>query len=419
MIGQRSPREPAWVLRVLLLAASVAAGFFARGRAHRPIAMETVAPPAELSAPELPASERDAPEPELIPLSQLPPPVVAEPVVAEPVVLEPVVAAAPRVEAALPQPATPGGWRLPAARSTVGAGLIFFAAVSVSLLAAALLSGSPSDSKGQPRAGADRGHRVRGFSSRALQASGRPRGSSVVARTKRNSIRVYSRPHGQRARMRLSRRIVSGKRIPLVFLVDGRRRGWLHVRLPVRPNGGRGWVRRREVALALTTYRIVIDVRRHRLTLFRLGRAIDHEPIATGGAYTPTPNGRYFITDLVRPPDPHGLYGPYAFGTSAFSSVLTNFAGGVGQIGLHGTDTPAVLGTDVSHGCIRVRNRTIRRFATRLPLGTPVRIKGGVKPQAVAAPAAPPASQTTTATASQTATASGYTRAAPAAGPGA
>lgn len=280
----------------------------------------------------------------------------------------------------VPARAATGVRRLPSARSALASAVLFLVATAVGLLAAALLSGSPSASKGQQLVEiGNRAHGPKKFSSRQLSAARRPRGSSVVARSKKDGLRVYARAHGRAPLLRLSRRIVSGKHIPLVLLVDGRRGDWLHVRLPVRPNGSRGWVRRRDVTLALTKYRIVIDVRRHRLTLFKLGRAVDHERIATGGSVTPTPSGRYFITDLLRPPDPHGLYGPFAFGTSAFSPVLTNFAGGPGQIGLHGTDTPTVLGTDVSHGCIRVSNRTIRSFAKRLPLGTPIRITGAAR----------------------------------------
>ena len=41
---------------------------------------------------------------------------------------------------------------------------------------------------------------------------------------------------------------------------------------------------------------------------------------------------------------------------------------------IHGTNKPDGVGRNVSHGCIRVRNRVIERLAAILPLGTPVRI---------------------------------------------
>jgi lipoprotein-anchoring transpeptidase ErfK/SrfK len=70
--------------------------------------------------------------------------------------------------------------------------------------------------------------------------------------------------------------------------------------------------------------------------------------------------------------DPTGPYGQYAFGLSAFSNVLCHFGGGPREIGLHGTDEPQLLGTSMSHGCIRVNNSIIGRLAGILPLGTPV-----------------------------------------------
>jgi lipoprotein-anchoring transpeptidase ErfK/SrfK len=72
--------------------------------------------------------------------------------------------------------------------------------------------------------------------------------------------------------------------------------------------------------------------------------------------------------------DRAGAYGPYAFGLSAHSNVLYSFGGGPGQIGLHGTNNPASLGTNASHGCIRISNAGITKLARLLPLGTPVTI---------------------------------------------
>ena len=98
-------------------------------------------------------------------------------------------------------------------------------------------------------------------------------------------------------------------------------------------------------------------------------------PIAVGKPSTPTPVGHFFITELLKQPDPGGVYGPYAFGTSAYSDVLMHFGnGGNGQIGIHGTDQPWVIGTSASHGCIRLYNRDIAWLSQHIPIGTPVRI---------------------------------------------
>jgi lipoprotein-anchoring transpeptidase ErfK/SrfK len=54
--------------------------------------------------------------------------------------------------------------------------------------------------------------------------------------------------------------------------------------------------------------------------------------------------------------------------------VYQEFAGGDGQVAIHGTNAPWLIGQAVSHGCIRMRNEAIARLARFLPLGTPVRV---------------------------------------------
>ena len=168
---------------------------------------------------------------------------------------------------------------------------------------------------------------------------------------------------------------------PLVLLVLDQRPGWAEVLLPVRPNGSTGWIRADHVTLATHDFRIVVELAAHRLTAYRGTQVVLSEPVAVGAADAPTPGGLYATTALLQPldragnPDPFGPYGPYAYGLSGFSEVLSRFAGGDGQLGIHGTDDPGSLGTDVSHGCIRMSNEGITLLAGTLPLGVPVEIR--------------------------------------------
>jgi lipoprotein-anchoring transpeptidase ErfK/SrfK len=162
----------------------------------------------------------------------------------------------------------------------------------------------------------------------------------------------------------------------LTLLVRQRKGGWVQTYLPNRPNGSLGWVRRGGVRLLRDPWAVTVGLRSHRLVLRRADQVIRTFPIAVGKPSTPTPTGRFFLTELLKQPDPSGAYGPYAFGTSAYSDVLLHFGTGNGQIGIHGTDQPWVIGTSASHGCIRLYNRDIVWLAQRLPLGTPVRISG-------------------------------------------
>jgi lipoprotein-anchoring transpeptidase ErfK/SrfK len=77
---------------------------------------------------------------------------------------------------------------------------------------------------------------------------------------------------------------------------------------------------------------------------------------------------------LIQAPDPTTVYGPYAYGLSSHSDALDTFEGGDAEIGIHGNNDPKVLGTNATHGCVRMDNAAITMLAKELPLGTPVDI---------------------------------------------
>ncbi|NUR92773.1 MAG: L,D-transpeptidase [Nonomuraea sp.] len=196
-----------------------------------------------------------------------------------------------------------------------------------------------------------------------------PAAGSTVAMVKGASITVYRSERGEAQRTITSPNDYGAAR---VFLVERDEGAWLRVLLPVRPNGSTGWIRRADVTLAVTPYRVEIDRKAFRFTVFDGARAVRTGKVATGEAGTPTPPGRYFFTELVKPADPGGDYGAYAFGLSGFSPVLKRFAGGPGQLAVHGTNRPSAIGTRASHGCVRVGNDDITWMAKNLAIGTPV-----------------------------------------------
>ena len=161
---------------------------------------------------------------------------------------------------------------------------------------------------------------------------------------------------------------------PLTFLVLDQQNDWVKVALPVRPNGSSGWVKLDQVSLKQTPYRLEVALGAHQLRLFKDDALQQTYPIGVGKAETPTPGGTYYLRVLIKTTQPQGAYGPYAYGLNGFSTVLNDFAGGDGIIGLHGTNDPSSVGRDVSHGCIRLRNADITALAKILPLGTPVKI---------------------------------------------
>lgn len=159
-----------------------------------------------------------------------------------------------------------------------------------------------------------------------------------------------------------------------VFLVKEVGDERIEAYLPMRPNGVTGWLRANDVVLRRTDYRIDVDLSRNTLTVWDGDDRILRETVAAGTGGTPTPTGLFYTTIEYRTQDPGGAYGPYIVALSAYSEVLFSFAGGDGLIGLHGTNNPTLLGSDVSHGCIRMRNEAITEIVRTLPLGTPVNI---------------------------------------------
>jgi lipoprotein-anchoring transpeptidase ErfK/SrfK len=155
--------------------------------------------------------------------------------------------------------------------------------------------------------------------------------------------------------------------------LDEDQRVWIKLRIPGRPNGRTGWVRRGTLAgLRISRHQIVVDRKRRRATLRKQGKRIWSARIGHGKPSTPTPGGRYIIRERIKAMG--GIYGPWAFGTSAYSAGLTDWPGG-GVIGIHGTNQPHLIPGRPSNGCIRVRNRKIRQLARKMPIGTPLHIK--------------------------------------------
>ena len=161
---------------------------------------------------------------------------------------------------------------------------------------------------------------------------------------------------------------------PTVVGVVDRTPGWIQVLVPVRPNDLVGWVRDVDVRLEGVDAEIHIDLDDRTLRLIENGEPAGEWNVAIGRPDRPTPTGTFFVTDKLATGDPDSVWGSHAFGVSAYSDVLTDFIGGIGQIGIHGTNDPSSIGNDVSSGCIRLPNDVIDDLIGRLPVGTPVHI---------------------------------------------
>ena len=151
--------------------------------------------------------------------------------------------------------------------------------------------------------------------------------------------------------------------------------GWVEVMLPVRPNGSTGWVSADGLELYVADSEIVVSLSERRL-VYRVG---DIEVLATevgiGSVHNETPTGHFFVTDSVTLANPNSPWGPHALGLSARSDTVTEFNGGDGIIGIHGTNNPSSVGGNISLGCVRLPNDMITALHALVPIGTRVTIE--------------------------------------------
>jgi L,D-transpeptidase catalytic domain len=193
-----------------------------------------------------------------------------------------------------------------------------------------------------------------------------------------NPARIFAKPTKQSKSVgRL--RLMTEDDFPEVYVVlsrmtDVKGNEWARIRIPARPNGKSGWVRRDELGAYHTVHtKLLIDRHKLRATLFKNGRKIFSARVGVGKASTPTPSGHFWIREKFRVSGAP-MYGTHAFGTSAYAPTLSDWPNG-GVVGLHGTNEPYLIPGRPSHGCIRFKNPDIGRLYKLVPIGTPLEIR--------------------------------------------
>jgi len=160
---------------------------------------------------------------------------------------------------------------------------------------------------------------------------------------------------------------------PLVFDVERDQGAWLQVSLLARPNHQTGWIRRSDVTLSTTRYRLVLHLSTFDLQAFYGDHRVAETHVVVGRPDTPTPLGTFFVTEKIQKWEGSD-YGPWILATSAYSEALDTFSGGLPQVAFHGTNEPQLIGTRASNGCIRMPDAVDHRLHDLLPAGTPITI---------------------------------------------
>jgi lipoprotein-anchoring transpeptidase ErfK/SrfK len=163
---------------------------------------------------------------------------------------------------------------------------------------------------------------------------------------------------------------------PQAVLAVGAQRGssgqpvWYRISIPGRPNGRTGWVPATSVQVKPVDRWLVIHRGSRRFEFVLHGRVVRTGPVAIGAPGMETPLGLFYVQAKFRPTEP--VLGAFAFQTSGYSK-LSDWPGG-GVVGVHGTNTPQLIGQAVSHGCVRMRNEDVEYLRSRVLVGTPIKI---------------------------------------------
>jgi lipoprotein-anchoring transpeptidase ErfK/SrfK len=186
-------------------------------------------------------------------------------------------------------------------------------------------------------------------------------------------VRVHDAPGG-RVVGALEPRTMFGS--ATVVPVVARRGNWLGVIASALPNGRIGWIAASSRLVAYrTTWSVVASLSRREVVVRRSGRVVQRFRVAVGGPSTPTPTGRFAVTDKLLTDNPSSPYGCCILALSAHQPNTPQGWGGGDRVAIHATNLPETIGTAASLGCLRAPAEEARRLVRTVPLGTVVRIR--------------------------------------------
>jgi lipoprotein-anchoring transpeptidase ErfK/SrfK len=146
---------------------------------------------------------------------------------------------------------------------------------------------------------------------------------------------------------------------------------WIAVESDVLGNGVVGWVpRTAAVRLRRARYAVEADLSMRLLTLREDGRVVFRRRVSIGAAASPTPIGRFHVTDQISGRR-WGLGCCIVVLSGSQPRLPAGWSGG-DRLAIHGRPSRSeTIGAPASAGCLHATEPTLRALA-RLPLGTPV-----------------------------------------------
>lgn len=160
-----------------------------------------------------------------------------------------------------------------------------------------------------------------------------------------------------------------------VLGVISRRGAWAAVSDADLGNGRLGWVQlaSRAISHGTTSWSVQIHRGARTALITYLGRVVRRFRVGTGSPDSPTPLGRFSITDKLPGARYSPAYGCCILALSAVQPQLPAGWRGGNRVAIHGTP-PGVPPATTSAGCIHASQADLRFMMARLPAGTPVTI---------------------------------------------
>jgi len=119
--------------------------------------------------------------------------------------------------------------------------------------------------------------------------------------------------------------------------------------------------------------RIVVSLADRKLAVMEAGRVVKVFSVAVGAPASPSPVGSYEIVNRLSEPTYYGFGKVVPPGKS--NPIGPRWIGlSVKGYGIHGTNDPNSIGHNVSHGCIRLRNKEIEELFEMIHVGDSVEL---------------------------------------------
>jgi lipoprotein-anchoring transpeptidase ErfK/SrfK len=162
---------------------------------------------------------------------------------------------------------------------------------------------------------------------------------------------------------------------PTTLAVAATKGNWVGLTSTDLPNGTLGWAKRRrrdDLTTTKTQLSIRVDLSRRRLELLRGRRVSRTVTVGIGLPGSPTPTGRYSITDKLPGATYSSVYGCCILVLSGHQMHPPAGWQGGNRLAIHGTNNPGSIGVPSSAGCLHADATDLRVLMSRVPLGTPV-----------------------------------------------